>query len=98
MDLQSTGAPMCPSLSTDAFQGFVREYVDRLVPRTEADRSSATLQFLAGFSNCIGRGAHYIVNGAPAYLNLSVVVAAHGGGDVQGAGWRGAFTALSNVD
>jgi hypothetical protein len=53
-----------------ALSGLVGEFVERVLPTTEADGAALVFQFLVAFGNVIGRTAHWVVEDTPHYCNL----------------------------
>jgi Protein of unknown function (DUF3987) len=61
-------------LEPSAFQGVAGEFVDLVLPETEADPAALLLTFLVGVGSMIGRGPHYRVGASNHGVNLFGVV------------------------
>ncbi len=64
--------PRAPYLAFN--HGLIKEMVDRIHGKTEADLSALAFQFLTYFGNVIGRTAHFWVEGDQHFTNLFMIV------------------------
>ena len=71
--------------------GLVKELVDRVDGRTEADLSALVFQFLTYFGNVIGRSAYFEVEGDQHFTNLFMIVCG-----VTANGRKGTSTGIIN--
>lgn len=71
--------------------GLVKELVDRVDGRTEADLSALVFQFLTYFGNVIGRTAYFEVEGDQHFTNLYMIVCG-----VTANGRKGTSTGIIN--
>jgi hypothetical protein len=63
-----------PELDESADLGLVEEFIQAVLPATEASRPALIAQLLAAFGNCIGRSAYWKIGPQRHYLNLYVVL------------------------
>jgi Protein of unknown function (DUF3987) len=61
-------------LKPEAFYGLAAEWVNMVLPHTEADPAALLVQFLVAFGNLIGRGPHYQVEADRHFTNLFAVI------------------------
>jgi Primase C terminal 2 (PriCT-2) len=80
-DLTPYPAPLGPA----AFHGLAGDFVNRILPCTEADPAALLFTFLVAFGNVIGRTAHAIADGARHYCNLNAVLVGKTGKGRKGA-------------
>jgi hypothetical protein len=50
-----------PIMAEEAYHGLAGEVVHRIEPNTESDPAGLLVTFLAEVGNCIGRGAHFVI-------------------------------------
>jgi hypothetical protein len=50
-----------PIMAEEAYHGLSGEVVHRIEPNTESDPAGLLVTFLAEVGNCIGRGAHFVI-------------------------------------
>ncbi len=87
-----------PKLSDAVFFGLAGELVKLIAPHTEADNSALLVQFLAGFGNLIGRGAHFRVGADAHYTKLNTVVVGATAAGRKGLSWGEVQRVLVRVD
>jgi BT4734-like, N-terminal domain len=56
-------------LGKAALHGLTGDFVERVLPETEADAAALLFEFLISFGNVIGRTAHAVVGPVPHYCN-----------------------------
>ena len=61
-----------PSLRPEAFHGLAGEFVNLVLPHTEADPAALLTQFLAVFGNMAGRNIYFQVEGTRHYPRINV--------------------------
>lgn len=76
-----------PVLSEGALYGLSGEVVSRILPHTEADAAALLVNFLVGFGNAAGRGAHVKVGAARHGLNLFAVLVGETSKARKGSSW-----------
>jgi hypothetical protein len=94
----STGRQWPKSLADHAFHGIAGEIVRAIEPHTEADPSALLFQFLAGFGNLIGRGAHTVADGARHGCNLFVTIVGVTSKGRKGTAWNHIRRVLEAID
>lgn len=67
-------SPYPAPLSQAAFHGLAGQFVERVLPNTEADPAALLFTFLVTFGNVIGRTAHAIADGTPHFCNLNMML------------------------
>jgi hypothetical protein len=87
-----------PKLSDAVFFGLAGEMVKLIAPHTEADNAALLVQFLAGFGNLIGRGAHFQVGADAHYTKLNTVVVGATAAGRKGLSWGEVQRVLVRVD
>ncbi len=87
-----------PKLSDDVFFGLAGELVKVISPHTEADNAALLIQFLSGFGNLIGRGAHFRVGADAHYTKLNTVVVGATAAGRKGLSWGEVQRVLVRVD
>ena len=72
---ENSQVPSWPNeLPEEALYGLAGDVVRTIEPHTEADPAALLVQFLVGIGNVIGRGRHFIADGARHGLNLFTVL------------------------
>jgi hypothetical protein len=80
--------PWPAALHPDALYGLPGEIVRTIEPHTESDPVALLVQLLVAFGNCIGRGAHWTVNGGVRHFsNLFVVLVGRTAKGRKGTSW-----------
>ena len=74
-------------MGTDAFHGIAGEIVEIIAKQSEACREAILAQFLVGFGNILGRGAHKR-QGAAHYLNEFTVLVGETSFGRKGTAWN----------
>jgi hypothetical protein len=72
---------------TEAFHGLAGRVVLAIEPHTEASAGALLLQFLTAFGFSVGRGPHYVADGAHHYPNLFCVVVGDTAKSRKGTSW-----------
>jgi hypothetical protein len=70
-----------------AYHGLPGEIVHAIEPHSEADPIALLIQFLVAFGNVIGRGAHFVADGAVHYMNLFAVLVGETSKARKGTSW-----------
>ena len=63
-----------PILNGKALYGLAGEFIETILPHTEADKAALLVQMLVAFGNIIGRGPYYVAESTPHYTNLYALV------------------------
>jgi hypothetical protein len=63
-----------PILDEKALYGLAGEFVETILPHTEADKAALLVQMLVAFGNIIGRGPYYVAESTRHYTNLYALV------------------------
>jgi hypothetical protein len=80
--------PSPPAQPTPAaFHGLAGQLVQQIEPHSEADPVALLVQILVAFGNCIGRTAHFTVEGDTHYLNLFAVLVGLSSKGRKGSSW-----------
>jgi hypothetical protein len=79
-------APPAPPAAA-AFHGLAGQLVRLIEPHSEGDPVALLVQILVAFGNCIGRTAHFIVEGDTHYLNLFAVLVGMSSKGRKGSSW-----------
>jgi hypothetical protein len=87
-----------PKLSAGVFFGLAGELVKLIAPHTEADNAALLVQFLSGFGNLIGHGAHFRVGADAHYTKLNTVVVGATAAGRKGLSWGEVQRVLVRVD
>jgi ribosomal protein L40E len=87
-----------PKLPDAVFFGLAGELVKVIAPHTEADNAALLVQFLAGFGNLIGHGAHFRVGADAHYTKLNTVVVGATAAGRKGLSWGEVRRVLERVD
>ncbi len=87
-----------PKLSEGVFFGLAGEMVELISPHTEADNAALLVQFLSGFGNLIGRGAHFRVGADTHYTKLNTVLVGATAAGRKGLSWGEVQRVLVRVD
>jgi hypothetical protein len=74
-------------LASQAFHGIAGEIVHAIEPHTEADPAALLIQFLVGFGNLIGRGAHTTVEADRHGCNLFAAIVGVSAKGRKGTSW-----------
>jgi len=91
-------APWPEPLAPEAFDGMAGEFVALIDPHTEADPAALLLSFFVAFGNVLGRGPHFVADGARHYTNLYSVLVGRTARGRKGSSWeqvRRAFEAVA---
>jgi hypothetical protein len=72
--LRPLATPWPLPLAEGAFHGLAGDFVRLIEPHTEADPAALLLTFLVTFGNVIGRGPHFVADGAEHYTNLNALL------------------------
>lgn len=86
-----------PTLDNKALHGLAGEFVETILPQTEADRAALLVQMLVGFGNVIGRGPYFVAESTRHYTNLYALII----GDTsaaKGSSFAQVRNVLSRVD
>jgi hypothetical protein len=87
-----------PKLPPAVFFGLAGELVKLIAPHTEADNAALLVQFLSGFGNLIGHGAHFRVGADAHYTKLNTVVVGATAAGRKGLSWGEVRRVLVRVD
>jgi hypothetical protein len=87
-----------PELHPAARYGLAGEFVRLVEPHSEADPVALLVQFLIGFGNLIGRGAHFVVEADKHYTNVFAVLVGSTGMGRKGTAWGQAKRILEALD
>jgi ribosomal protein L40E len=87
-----------PKLSNAVFFGLAGELVKLIAPHTEADNAALLVQFLSGFGNLIGHGAHFRVGADAHYTKLNTVLVGATAAGRKGLSWGEVQRVLVRVD
>ncbi len=93
-----TGDSWPGSLGAAAYHGVVGEFVQLLLPHTEADPVAVHTQLLTGFGNLIGRGVHFRAEADQHHANLFVVLVGVSSKGRKGTAWGQASLPLRELD
>ena len=85
-------------LRPEAFHGLAGEVVRTIGPHSEADPAAFVIQFLTGFGNLIGRGAHFIAEADRHYMNLFAAIVGLTAKGRKGSSWGHIQSILAAVD
>ena len=75
------------NLAKAGYHGLAGDVVRTIEPHTESDPVALLLQFLAFFGSCIGRSAHYLVEGDKHFANLFMVMVGQSSKARKGTSW-----------
>ena len=75
------------NLAKAAYHGLAGDVVKTIEPHTESDPVALLLQFLVFFGSCIGRSAHYLVEGDKHFANLFMVMVGQSSKARKGTSW-----------
>jgi hypothetical protein len=70
-----------------AYHGLAGQLVQLIEPHSEADPVALLVQILVAFGNCIGRTAHFVVEGDTHFLKLFVVLVGMSSKGRKGSSW-----------
>jgi hypothetical protein len=88
LDSSRSSTGECPApLGGAAYHGLAGNFVDRVLPESEADPVAMLLQFLVAFGNLVGRRPHAIAGGARHALNLYVASVGQTSKSRKGTSW-----------
>jgi hypothetical protein len=93
-EVTSTG----PHLNRAALYGLAGDFVDTILPHTEADPAALLINFLVGFGSIIGRNSFYLVEGTMHYGNLFAVLVGDTSKGRKGTAWNRAKQTLAQID
>jgi Protein of unknown function (DUF3987) len=74
-------------LHKKALHGLAGDFVNLVLPQSEADEAALLIQFLCAFSNVIGRNAYLTLESDPHYLNIFVLIIGNTGAGRKGTSW-----------
>ncbi len=81
-----------------AFYGLAGEFVESVLPHTEADAVALVTQFLAGFGSMAGPALYKVTDGARHHLNIFLVLVGETSKARKGTSWGQTIRALRLVD
>jgi hypothetical protein len=84
---ESPTQPVWPELHPAAMYGLAGDFVRLVEPQSEADPVALLVQFLIGFGNLAGRGAHFVAEADKHYTNLFAVLVGDTGTGRKGTAW-----------
>lgn len=87
-----------PMLHRAALYGLAGDFVRLVEPHSEADPVALLAQFLIGFGNMIGRGAHFVTEADKHFTNAFAVLVGDTGAGRKGTSWGQVKRALESVD
>jgi hypothetical protein len=87
-------APLAPQ----AFHGVMGDLVRLIYPHTEADPVALLLSGLVAFGSVIGRGPHFVADGAPHFTNLYLTLVGDTSKSRKGSSWAQIRRPLESVD
>lgn len=76
-----------PELHAGALHGVAGDFVRLVEPHSEADPVALLVQFLIGFGNLIGRGAHFVAEADKHFTNVFAVLVGDTGTGRKGTSW-----------
>ncbi len=85
-------------LAREALHGLAGEFVETVIPHSEADPAAFLIQFLIAFGNVVGRSAHYVVEEARHSLNLFGVLVGTTSKGRKGTSWNRVLRRFAAVD
>jgi len=74
-------------IAPEAFNGLAGEFIGMVMPHTEADSAALLLSFFVAFGNVVGRGAHFVADGAKHHTNLACVLVGRTARGRKGSSW-----------
>lgn len=74
-------------IAPEAFNGLAGEFIGMVLPHTEADPAALLLSFFVAFGNVVGRGAHFVADGAKHHTNLACVLVGRTARGRKGSSW-----------
>lgn len=86
-----------PVLDSKALYGLAGEFVNTILPVTEADGTALLLQMLVGFGNIIGRKPYFVAESTRHYMNLYLLVVGSTS-SAKGSSLSQVLNVLSRVD
>ncbi len=96
---ENSQVPSWPNeLPEEALYGLAGDVVRTIEPHTEADPAALLVQFLVGIGNVIGRGRHFIADGARHGLNLFTVLVGVTSKARKGTSWGHIHRLLATCD
>lgn len=87
-----------PELHSAALYGISGDFVRKVEPHSEADPVALLIQFLIGFGNLIGRGAHFLVEADRHYTNIFAVLVGDTGTGRKGTSWGQVKRVIESLD
>jgi hypothetical protein len=87
-----------PQLHPAALYGMAGDFVNIIEPHSEADPVALLVQFLIGFGNLVGRGAHFIVEADKHFTNVFAVLVGGTGTGRKGTAWGQAKRIFEALD
>jgi len=90
--------PWPAPLAREAFHGLAGGIVDAIAPHTESDPVAILVQLLAAVGNCIGRGAHFLVERTPHHPVIFAVLVGTSAKARKGTSWDHVKRLLYDVD
>jgi hypothetical protein len=85
-------------LDARALYGQAREFVQMILPHTEADPAALLANFLVGFGSIIGRNAFFKVESTKHYGNLFLVLVGESSNGRKGTSWNRVKEVLALID
>lgn len=95
---EGSAAEELAPMTSDAMTGIAGSFVRLVDPHTESGAASLLTQFLVGFGNALGRGAHARVEDDRHYGNLFCLVVGATGQGRKGTSWRRVLAFLTAAD
>jgi hypothetical protein len=87
-----------PPFASEAFHGIAGEFVDLVEPNTEACNEALLIQFLTVYGCIVGRGPHYIADGARQTGALFAVIVGDTSKARKGTSWNHVRRLFEEVD
>jgi len=87
-----------PELHAAALYGVAGEFVSLVEPHSEADPVALLVQFMIGFGNLVGRGAHFLTEADRHYTNVFAVLVGDTGTGRKGTSWGQVKRVLESLD
>ena len=82
----------------EAFNGLAGEFIGLVLPHTEADPAALLLSFFVAFGNVVGRGAHFVADGAKHHTNLNSVLVGQTSRGRKGSSWSQVRRPFETID
>lgn len=94
-----TGEPPYPEpMGAEAYHGISGDFVDLMLPHTEADPAALLIQFLAAAGSAVGAGPYIQVGGDRHYPRLFLVIVGDTAKGRKGSSWSPTRAVLSAAD